>query len=261
MTDPSSAYSRLNLTGKRIIVTGGGSGMGREAALLFAARGAKVTIADVNETGGNDVADLIADAGGEAVFVKTDLTNEADVKNLVATAAERFGGLDGAFNNAGIIGPHGSIAETSFETWQKVIAVNLNAVFLSLKHEIQYFLAHGGGSIVNTISTAGRFAYPGLPAYVASKHGALGLTRQTAWDYAAKGIRINAILPGSTETPLAAGGLKNPAAAEVVKKAQPIGRLGQPGEIAEAAAFLLSDAASFIVGADLYVDGGVSVNP
>jgi 2,5-dichloro-2,5-cyclohexadiene-1,4-diol dehydrogenase 1 len=261
MTIPSSAYSKLDLTGKRLIVTGGGSGMGREAALLFAGRGARVTIADVNEAGGNDVVDHITSAGGEAAFVKTDLTVESDVKNLVATAAERFGGLDGAFNNAGIIGPTASIADISFETWQKVIAVNLNAVFLSLKHEVEYFLAHGGGVIVNTVSTAGRFAYPGLPAYVASKHGALGITRQTAYDYAAKGIRINAVLPGSTETPLAAEALKDPTTADLVKKAQPIGRLGQPGEIAEAAAFLLSDAASFIVGADLYVDGGVSVNP
>lgn len=260
MTIPE-AYSKIRLDDKRLIVTGGGSGMGKEAALLFAGRGAKVTVADVNIEGGSAVVEEIRAKGGEAQFVKTDLTVDAEVQHLVEQAVDAFGGLEGAFNNAGIIGPIGSVTDLSFDDWQKVIAVNLNAVFLSLKHEIKYLLDNGGGAIVNTISTAGRFAYPNLPAYVASKHGALGLTRQAALDYAAHGIRINAVLPGSTHTPLAAAALEDPEIAEGVKKAQPIGRLGEPGEIAEVAAFLLSDAASFVVGADVYADGGVSINP
>ncbi|WP_053351883.1 SDR family NAD(P)-dependent oxidoreductase [Leucobacter musarum] len=254
-------YAKVRLDGKRLIVTGGGSGMGKEAALLFAGRGAKVTIADVNVAGAEAVVEQITAAGGAAHFVETNLTVDADVQRLVERAVAQYDGLDGAFNNAGIIGPTGSVADLSFDEWQKVIAVNLNAVFLSLKHEINYLVENGGGSIVNTVSTAGRFAYPNLPAYVASKHGALGLTRQAAYDYAGRGLRINAVLPGSTETPLAAAALEDPVIAEGVKKAQPIGRLGQPAEIAEVAAFLLSDAASFVVGADFYVDGGVSVNP
>lgn len=257
----ADAYAKVRLDGKRLIVTGGGSGMGKEAALLMAARGALVTIADVNAEGGEAVAQAVRDAGGQAHFVKTDLTDDAEVARLVERAVAEYGGLDGAFNNAGIIGSTGSVTDLSLEEWQKVIAVNLTSVFLSLKHEIAYLGENGGGAIVNTVSTAGRFAYPNLPAYVASKHGALGLTRQAAYDYAARGIRINAVLPGSTETPLAAAALEDPVIAEGVKKAQPIGRLGQPGEIAEVAAFLLSDAASFVVGADFYVDGGVSVNP
>lgn len=257
----ADAYAKVRLDGKRLIVTGGGSGMGKEAALLMAARGALVTIADVNAEGGEAVAQAVRDAGGQAHFVKTDLTDDAEVARLVERAVAEYGGLDGAFNNAGIIGSTGSVTDLSLEEWHKVIAVNLTSVFLSLKHEIAYLGENGGGAIVNTVSTAGRFAYPNLPAYVASKHGALGLTRQAAYDYAARGIRINAVLPGSTETPLAAAALEDPVIAEGVKKAQPIGRLGQPGEIAEVAAFLLSDAASFVVGADFYVDGGVSVNP
>lgn len=255
------AYAKVQLDDKRLIVTGGGSGMGREAAVLFAGRGAKVTIADVNETGGQETLDLITGAGGQAQFVKTDLTDEAQVANLVASAVSAYGGLEGAFNNAGIIGPAAQLADLSTEDWQKVIDVNLTSVFLSMKHEILYLREHGGGAIVNTLSTAGRFGYPNLPAYVASKHGALGITRQAALDYAPLGIRINAVLPGSTVTPLAAAALEDPDIAAAAQKAQPIGRLGQPEEIAEVAAFLLSDAASFVVGADYFVDGGVSVNP
>lgn len=256
-----STYAKVDLTGKRYIVTGGASGMGREAALLFAGRGAKVTIADMNEDAGAQTVAEIKAAGGEAVFVRTNLTVEDEVKHLVDSAVSAFGGLDGAFNNAGIIGPAESLIDLSFENWQKVIAVNLNAVFLSLKYELTYLIENGGGAIVNTISTAGRFGYPNLPAYVASKHGALGVTRQAALDYAPLGVRINAILPGSTETPLAAAALEDPEIAAAAAKAQPIGRLGQPSEIAELAAWLISDASSFVVGADFYIDGGVSVNP
>lgn len=261
MSAPNNAYANLDLTGKRLIVTGGASGMGKQAALLFAGRGAKVVLADLNEEGGQEVAEQIRSAGGDAAFVRADLTEEEQVKHLITVAVDSFGGLDGAFNNAGIIGPNAPITELTLEAWQKVIAINLTSVFLSMKYEVEHLLENGGGAIVNTVSTAGRFAYPGLPAYVASKHGALGVTRQAAFDYAARGVRINAVLPGSTVTPLAAEALEDPTTAELVKKAQPIGRLGEAVEIAEAAAFLLSDAASFIVGADLYVDGGVSVNP
>ncbi len=254
------AYAKIRLDGKRLIVTGGGSGMGREAAILFAGRGAKVTIADMNEAGGQETLATVRERGGEGQFVKVNLTVESEVENLVAQAVAAFGGLDGAFNNAGIIGPTGPLADLTLDEWQKVIAVNETSVFLSMKHEIRALLA-GGGAIVNTVSTAGRFGYPNLPAYVASKHGALGITRQAALDYAPQGIRINAVLPGSTLTPLASAAMEDPEIAAVAAKAQPIGRLGEPGEIAEVAAFLLSDAASFVVGADFSVDGGVGVNP
>jgi 2,5-dichloro-2,5-cyclohexadiene-1,4-diol dehydrogenase 1 len=253
------AYSKLDLTGKSILITGGGSGMGREASLLTAGRGALVTVVDINEKGGRETVQAIVDAGGQAQFVKADITSEADAAAMVDAAVTKFGGLQGAFNNAGIIGVGGKIAEYSFADWQKILSINLNGVFLSVKNEVAYMKDNGGGSIVNTASTAASIAYPNLPAYVSSKHGVVGLTREVALDYAREGIRVNAILPGSTNTPLADEGLQDPELKAMVEAAQPIGRLGEPGEIAEMAAWLLSDASSFALGACFTIDGGVTV--
>lgn len=256
--DFSNGYARLDLTGKSIIVTGGGSGMGQETALLIAARGALVTVADVNEQGGKGTVESIERSGGTAQFVRADITDESDVQSLVEEASSAYGKLDGAFNNAGIIGPGGPVADFSYEDWKKVLDINLNGLFLCLKYEIPAILAAGGGSIVNTSSTAGAIAYPNLPAYVASKHAVLGLTRQAALDYARNGIRINAIMPGSTLTPLAAAAFADPEVKAKAESAQPIGRLGEPHEIAEMAAWLLSDASSFAIGSAFYIDGGVN---
>lgn len=253
-----AGYEKVALEGKRIIVTGGGSGMGREAAILFAARGARVAVVDLNETGGRETVATIEAAGGEAYFHQANITDESGVQGMVASIVDTYGGLDAAFNNAGIIGPGGRIEDFSYEDWKRVLDINLNGVFLCLKYEVAHMSANGGGSIVNTASTAGAIAYPNLPAYVSSKHGVVGLTRQVAVDYASSGIRVNAVLPGSTMTPLAAEALKDPEVKAKAEAAQPIGRLGEPGEIAEMAAWLLSDAASFAVGSTFFVDGGVN---
>jgi 2,5-dichloro-2,5-cyclohexadiene-1,4-diol dehydrogenase 1 len=254
----SPAYNKVDLTGKSIIVTGGGSGMGRSASLLIASRGGLVTVVDLNEKGGQETVASIQQAGGKAQFVRADITNEDESKGMVDAAVATYGGLAGAFNNAGIMGASGKIHEYSYADWQKVLTINLNGVFLSLKNEIAYMINNGGGSIVNTASTAGLIAYPNMPGYVASKHAVVGLTKQVGVDYATLGIRVNAVLPGSTMTPLAAEGMADPEVKAKVEAAQPIGRLGEPEEIAEMAAWLLSDASSFVIGSAFTVDGGVT---
>jgi NAD(P)-dependent dehydrogenase (short-subunit alcohol dehydrogenase family) len=251
-------FEKVDLTGKSLIITGGGSGMGREAALLTAARGAAVTVVDLAEENGRATVQKIADVGGTAQFVRADVTNEDDAAEMVNAAVRAYGGLHGAFNNAGIIGAGGKISDYTLADWNKVITVNLTGVFVSMKAELKYLEGQGSGSIVNTASTAGLIAYPNLPAYVASKHGVVGLTKQVAVDYAKLGIRVNAVLPGSTMTPLAAESFADPELKAKAESAQPIGRLGQPEEIAEMAAWLLSDASSFVVGGVFTVDGGVT---
>lgn len=253
-----AGYEKIDLTDKSLIVTGGGSGMGLQASLLLASRGAKVTVVDLAEENGRATVQTIVDAGGTAQFVRADVTNEDDAAAMVAAAVSAYGTLDGAFNNAGIIGAPGKITEFSLADWNKVITVNLTGVFVSMKAELKYLETLGRGSIVNTASTAGLMAYPNLPAYVASKHGVVGLTKQVAVDYAPTGIRVNAVLPGSTMTPLAEESFADPEVKKMVESAQPIGRLGQPEEIAELAAWLLSDASSFVIGAAFTVDGGVT---
>lgn len=252
-------YERVQLDGKRLLVTGGGSGMGRSAAQLLASRGAAVAVVDVNADGANGTVQAIEAAGGKAIAVPADITSEDAVRGMVDDVAAQLGGLDGAFNNAGIIGPAGRITEITYDQWKKVLDINLNGAFLCLKYELEFMSSRGlKGSIVNTASTAGAMAYPNLPAYVASKHAVVGLTREVALDFAREGIRVNAVLPGSTVTPLAAAALEDPDIRAKAESAQPIGRLGQPEEIAEMAAWLLSDASSFAVGAAFFVDGGVS---
>jgi 2,5-dichloro-2,5-cyclohexadiene-1,4-diol dehydrogenase 1 len=253
----SSAYERLSLAGRVIAITGGTGGIGSATARLCAARGAAVVIADLDEAAGEKLAAAICEDGGKAAFARTDVGKEADARAMVAFAVTTFGGLHAAFNNAGIDTGHSPVAETALGQWQRNLATNLTGTFLCLKHEIAHMLAHGGGAIVNTASTSGAIATVTSADYTAAKHGVVGLTRSAAVDYSARGIRVNAILPGGIATPMLMGALVgNDPLRRVVESSHPIGRIGEPFEVAETAAFLLSDAASFITGACIMVDGG-----
>jgi NAD(P)-dependent dehydrogenase (short-subunit alcohol dehydrogenase family) len=246
--------------GRVALITGGGSGLGRAAAGLLAGRGAKVVVADVDERGGAEtVADCEA-AGSEAQFVRTDVTVEDDVAGAVAAAVDSWGRLDAAINNAGINGPTKPAADYTLDEWNHVMAVNLNGVFLGLRHEIPRMIEQGGGAIVNTSSGAGLIGFAALPAYVASKHAILGLTKAAALAYVQQGVRINAVCPGSTRTPLLEGFMAQaPGIEEAMTQSAPIGRLARPEEIAEAMVWLCSDAASFVVGHAFSVDGGAVI--
>ena len=246
-----------DFAGRVALITGGGSGLGQAAARLLAGRGARVVVADINETGGAETVQQCIHAGSEAVFVRTDVTREADVQGAVATAVDRWGRLDAAINNAGINGPTKLVADYTLDEWNTVLAINLTGVFLGLKYEVPQMLAQGGGAIVNTSSGAGLRGFALLPAYVATKHAVLGLTKAAALAYVKEGVRVNAVCPGSTRTPLLEGFMGgDPAMEAAMANSAPIGRLARPEEIAEAMVWLLSDAASFMVGHALAVDGG-----
>ena len=245
------------LDGKAALVTGGGSGLGRASAIALARAGATVTVADVNEDGGKETAALVyEEAGGDAEFVRADVTRPDDVAAMVDQAVARWGHLDCALNNAGMTGASAPTADYELDDWNRAIALNLTGVFLCLKYELPAMLERGG-SIVNMASGAGLVGFPGLPAYVASKHGVVGLTKAAALEYASQGVRINAICPGSTRTPMLEGFMGGDEQVErMMTRAVPLGRLGVPSEIAEAVVWLCSDAASFVVGHALAVDGG-----
>jgi len=245
------------LDGKAALVTGGGSGLGRASAVALARAGATVTVVDVNEDGGKETAALVyEEAGGDAEFVRADVTRPDDVAAMVDQAVGRWGHLDCAVNNAGMTGASASTADYELDDWNRAIALNLTGVFLCLKYELPAMLERGG-SIVNMASGAGLVGFPGLPAYVASKHGVVGLTKAAALEYAQQGVRINAICPGSTRTPMLEGFMGGDEQVErMMTRAVPLGRLGMPSEIAEAVVWLCSDAASFVVGHALAVDGG-----
>jgi NAD(P)-dependent dehydrogenase (short-subunit alcohol dehydrogenase family) len=246
-----------SLDGKAALVTGGGSGLGRASAIALARAGATVTVADVNEDGGKETAALVyEEAGGDAEFVRADVTRPDDVAAMVDQAVARLGHLDCALNNAGMTGTSAPTADYELDDWNRAIALNLTGVFLCLKYELPAMLERGG-SIVNMASGAGLVGFPGLPAYVASKHGVVGLTKAAALEYASHGVRINAICPGSTRTPMLEGFMGGDEQVErTMTRAVPLGRLGVPSEIAEAVVWLCSDAASFVVGHALAVDGG-----
>lgn len=244
------------LKGKYSLITGGASGIGRATALAFAREGAKVAVADINYAGAAEVAAEIVKGGGEAFPIRVDVSNGEAVRAMVTAVVDRFGRLDCAFNNAGVLGDHGPTAVCSEDNWHRVLAVNLTGVFLCMKYEIPVMLKQGGGVIVNTSSAAGLIGWGYRPAYAASKHGVTGLTLSAALEYAAAGIRINAVCPGVIATPMAAAA--SDAEAEARRSAlHPMGRLGRAEEVAAAVVWLCSDEASFVTGHALAVDGGL----
>jgi NAD(P)-dependent dehydrogenase (short-subunit alcohol dehydrogenase family) len=249
------------LDGSVALVTGGASGIGAAAARLFAERGASVVVADRDATGGASVARAIEADGLAAAFVEVDVADEASVDAMVAFAVDRYGRLDCAFNNAGISGAHKPFVEHSLEEWRAIIDVDLTGVFLCLRAEIAQMCAQGGGgAIVNTSSGAAVTSSPGQPAYTAAKHGVLGLTKLAAAEHGRDGIRVNAILPGMTATPLLQQWADmQPERVAPVLESVPLRRMASPTEMAETAVWLCSPGASYVNGASLVVDGGLSI--
>ncbi len=244
------------LEGKCALVTGAASGIGRASALAFAREGSRVMLADVDEGEGERAAEAIREAGGEARFARADVTREDEVEAMVRETVDAFGGLDSALNNAGMTGAAAPLHGLELEEFERVIALNLVGVFLCMKHEIPA-MRDGGGAIVNMASGASLVPTPGLAPYCASKHGVLGLTKTAALENARTGIRVNAICPGSTDTPmLQAAMAADPQVRKMILSGQPGGRLGTAEEIAEAAVWLCSDRASFVTGHSMLVDGG-----
>jgi NAD(P)-dependent dehydrogenase (short-subunit alcohol dehydrogenase family) len=242
--------------GKVALVTGAGSGIGRATALVFAREGASVLVADRDADGGKETVELVGAAGGTADFHQVDVTDDAQVRDMVAAAVARFGGLHCAHNNAGITQAPTPLHEITDDAWNTMIAIDLTSVFLCLRHEARYMLEHGGGAIVNTSSGAGIIGYPGLAPYVAAKHGVLGLTKTAALEYAKSGIRVNAVCPGSTDTPMMQGFINGDPAIEAAMKATvPTGELGRPEQLAEAVVWMCSDRASWVSGESMLVDG------
>ncbi|MEM9448518.1 MAG: SDR family oxidoreductase [Cyanobacteria bacterium P01_E01_bin.6] len=242
---------------KVALVTGGGSGIGRATALRFAYEGASVVIANRNEKLGKETVNLILNGGGNASFYRTDVSQQDNVKALIDFAVKTYGGLHAAFNNAGADDPQAMTPDHTDATFDLMMNVNVKGVWYSMKYEIQHMLAHGGGTIVNTSSIAGLIGYPGHAPYAASKHAVLGLTKTAALEYAPQGIRINAVCPGATKTPLLdglSGG--DSETLKYIESLHPIGRLTAPEEIADAVVWLCSDDASFVVGQGIPVDGG-----
>lgn len=238
-------------------VSGAASGIGRSTAIAFARSGASVSVVDVLEKEGQETVRLIQEVGGIAHFIKCDVSDEADVKKAISETVEKYGGLHYAFNNAGIEGQSAATADCTTENWDRVIRVNLRSVWLCMKYQIPVMLKGGGGAIVNCSSIAGLVGFSTSPAYVASKHGIIGLTKTAALEYAKMNIRVNAVCPGVIHTPMidrfAHGETQ---ALKAFSNAEPIGRLGRPEEIAEAVLWLCSDGASFVTGHPMVIDGG-----
>ncbi len=248
-----------DFTPKTALLTGSGSGLGRAAALLFAGRGAKVVVSDVNEAGGAETVRLIEEAGGTATFFRCDVSQENEVEALIQHAVETYGRLDFAVNNAGIGGVLTPTHQYPAANFERVMAVNCTGVFLCLKAELAVMLKQGGGSIVNVSSVSGLVGFPYNLAYATSKHAVVGMTRTAALEYAKKNIRVNAVCPVFTMTPMVEGLLEavGPERGAAMEQAIPMKRFGQPEEIAEAIVWLCSDAASFITGHALPIDGGM----
>jgi NAD(P)-dependent dehydrogenase (short-subunit alcohol dehydrogenase family) len=251
--------SPFKFLGKVALVTGGSRGIGRATAELFAQSGAKVVIGDVDPVG-SEAVEAIKREGGEAVFVKTDVRDEGDVKNLIAAAVNTYGGLHCAFNNAGVLPPTVTLVEMEESTFDKTLAVDLKGVFLCMKYEVAHMLQSGGGAIVNSASIAGLIAEPGISAYIAAKHGVIGLSKAAAVEYASQGIRINALAPGLVNTAMTKAWFDDPNMSAHFIANTPIGRVSQPAEIAGMVLFLCSDLASFAVGQTFVIDGGYTTH-
>ena len=245
----------FNFAGKVALVTGGSRGIGRATALLFARYGARVVIGDIDPAGVATV-DMIKQERGEALFVRTDVREASEVKNLVAATVKTYGGLHCAFNNAGVLPTAALLADVEEAAFDQVVAVDLKGAFLSMKYEIEYMLGAGGGAIVNNASIAGMIADPGISAYVAAKHGVIGLSKAAGMEYASRGIRINALAPGLVETAMTKPWFDDPNIRSHFITNSPIGRVAKPEEMAGMVLFLCSDFASFAVGQTFVIDGG-----
>jgi NAD(P)-dependent dehydrogenase (short-subunit alcohol dehydrogenase family) len=247
------------LQGKTIIVTGAGGGIGRAASLVMAAAGANVVVTDIAKEAGGATVDAVRSAGGTAVFVNADLAVENEVRAIVERAVATYGRLDGAFNNAGLEQCALPLHELTTEQWERALRVDLTSVFWCIKYQVLAMMKTGGGSLVNTASSLGQVAIQNASEYITAKHGVIGLTRAAAAEYGARGIRVNAVLPGIIRTPMISRLTQDERFStffEKLRDRHPIGRFGEPAEIGEAVKWLLSDAASFMNGAAMAVDGG-----
>jgi NAD(P)-dependent dehydrogenase (short-subunit alcohol dehydrogenase family) len=254
-------YRRLE--DKVVLVTGASSGIGRASAVAFAKEGAKVVLASRGEEGSLETLRMVEDCGGEGIFVKTDVSIARDVENLVQKTLETYGQLDCAFNNAGVSGPVGPLFQIEEQDFEHVLDVNLKGVWLCMKYELPAMLERGGGSIVNMASIAGLFGSVGTSPYTSSKHGVVGLTKVAALEYAKSNMRINVVCPSVIDHTVMIDKLKveHPDVFNYVLGTHPVGRIGQPEEIAKAVVWLCTDEASFVTGVAFPVDGGVMAGP
>ena len=245
-----------DFAGKVGLVTGAGSGIGRASAIAFGSRGAAVGVLDVRETAAAETAALVEKAGGRAIPIVVDVGDEESVREAIARVVKTYGGLDFAHNNAGVQSTKDPLTDLALEEWDRVLRINLTGIFLCMKYELPEMQARGSGAIVNTSSSAGLYGLPGMPAYVASKHGVVGLSKAAAVDFAPHGVRVNCLCPASTMTPMLEAVVAGTDIAEKTASATPMGRLAEAAEIAEAAVWLCSPEASYVTALTMSLDGG-----